>query len=614
MSNSLEEEIARDYICFSFPDCVVVVVDATCLERNLNLAMQILEINNNVVLCVNLIDEANKKGINVNCNKLSELLGIPVVATCAHKKKTLQTLIHTISNTCKNPIPLKYETIYNDDIEKACYEISSVIPDCKHLNKKWVSLKLLEGNQKLISSIENNLKINLHTNEIKELLEIYTPTYPIKDEIVSTIVFNSSAICDEVVNITKPTPKVSLIDKIVTSKLFGIPIMLGLLGFILWLTIEFANYPSQALANMFSFFEEKLLDFFAHIHAPNWLTGILILGMFKTLGWVISVMLPPMAIFFPLFTILEDLGYLPRVSFNLDNFFRKAKTSGKQALTMCMGFGCNAVGVVGCRIIDSPRERIIATITNAFIPCNGRFPFLIIVATIFFSSVGAFNGSSITATISVIMIVVLGVFMTFLISKILSNTLLKGMPSSFILELPNYRKPQFGKVIIRSIFDRTLFVLARAVCVAAPAGIVIWLLANIHIGNLSILSYIANFLNPFAKLMGLDGYILTGFILGIPANEIVLPIILMGYLSTGTLVDLEEASAVGNILIQNNWTLLTAINVMIFTLLHFPCATTLLTIKKETGAIKWSLLAFALPTICGILLCMCTTFLWNIFV
>ena len=323
-------------------------------------------------------------------------------------------------------------------------------------------------------------------------------------------------------------------------------------------------------------------------------------------------MLPPMAIFFPLFTILEDLGYLPRLAFNLDKFFRKAGSSGKQALTMCMGFGCNAAGVTGCRIIDSPREKLIAVLTNAFVPCNGRFPFLITISTIFIGGLFAGKYSSIISTIVVLLVILLGIFMTILISKILSKTILKGVPSSFILELPPYRKPQIGKVLVHSIFDRTLFVLGRAILVAAPAGLVIWLFANISIGNISILTYIANFLEPFARIMGLDGYILTAFILGIPANEIVLPIILMCYMGSGTLVDLKNTMTIGQILIQNGWTLLTAINVMIFTLLHFPCTTTLITIKKETGNIKWSILGFLLPTICGVIICIITTAVWNL--
>ena len=342
---------------------------------------------------------------------------------------------------------------------------------------------------------------------------------------------------------------------------------------------------------------------------------MLINGIYQTLTWIIAVMLPPMAIFFPLFTILEDLGYLPRIAFNMDGFFKKACCSGKQMITMCMGFGCNACGVTGCRIIDSPRERLIAILTNNFVPCNGRFPFLISIATIFIAGAySAGNGflSSILSTLAVIIVIIFGIFLTLIISKILSNTILKGMPSSIVLELPPYRKPQFGKILVRSIFDRTLFILGRAISVAAPAGLVIWLLANIGINGENLLTIIANFLNPFAKLMGLDGYILTAFILGIPANEIVLPIILMCYLKGGVLVKIEDTIQIGQILIQNGWNMLTAMNVMLFTILHFPCATTLLTIKKETNSWKWTGIAFLLPTLCGIILCMCTTLAYNV--
>ena len=295
-------------------------------------------------------------------------------------------------------------------------------------------------------------------------------------------------------------------------------------------------------------------------------------------------------------------------------FLRNAVVLGKQMITMCMGFGCNSAGVVGCRIIDSPRERLIAILTNSFVPCNGRFPFLIAIATIFIAGTMQGFSSSIVSTIAVIFVILLGIFLTLMISKILSKTILKGMPSSFLLELPPYRKPQLGKILIRSIFDRTLFVLGRAISVAAPAGLVIWIFANVGIDGNSLLDIIANFLNPFATLMGLDGYILTAFILGIPANEIVLPIILMYYLGSGSLVDLEDTMAIGEILIQNGWTMLTAINVMIFTCLHFPCTTTLLTIKKETGSWKWTALSFALPTVCGIVICMATNFAYQLLV
>ncbi|STA91569.1 ferrous iron transport protein B [Clostridium cochlearium] len=337
------------------------------------------------------------------------------------------------------------------------------------------------------------------------------------------------------------------------------------------------------------------------------LHGPLILGVYRTLGWVISVMLPPMAIFFPLFTLLEDLGYLPRVAFNLDNFFKKACAHGKQALTMCMGFGCNAAGVIGCRIIDSPRERLIAIITNTFVPCNGRFPILISITMIFIASnfSGSFNG--VIAALTVTLIIILGIIATLLSSKLLSKTLLKGEPSSFTLELPPYRKPKVGQILIRSILDRTLFVLGRAIVVAAPAGLILWFFANTYVGDNSILQICANFLNPFAKAIGMDGYILLAFILGLPANEIVIPIIIMSYMSAGALIEFQNLSTLRDLLIANGWTIVTAINVMIFTLMHFPCGTTLLTIRKETGSFKWTLVSFLLPTLFGIVVCFLVT-------
>lgn len=388
--------------------------------------------------------------------------------------------------------------------------------------------------------------------------------------------------------------------------------MILFFALIFWITITGANYPSQLLSDFFGIIESKLIYLFELVNSPNWLMELLVFGMYRTLAWVVAVMLPPMAIFFPLFTILEDLGYLPRIAFNLDGFFKKACTSGKQALTMCMGFGCNAAGVVGARIIDSPRERLIAILTNNFVPCNGRFPFLITIASIFIASSVSGIWSSILSTLSVITVIIIGIIMTFIISIILSKTILKGLPSSFVLELPPYRKPQFSKILVRSIFDRTLFVLGRAISVAAPAGIIIWLFANINIYGISILDHIASFLNPFATLMGLDGYILTAFILALPANEIVLPIILMSYMSGGILVQIEDIASISNILISNGWTILTAINVMLFSLMHFPCSTTLISIKKETGSWKWATLSFIIPTICGIVMCMITTGIYNL--
>ena len=324
-------------------------------------------------------------------------------------------------------------------------------------------------------------------------------------------------------------------------------------------------------------------------------------GMYRVLTWVVSVMLPPMAIFFPLFTILEDSGYLPRVAFNLDKCFKKCNACGKQGITMCIGAGCNAAGVVGCRIIDSPRERLIAIITNSFMPCNGRFPTLIAVITMFF--VGEAAGASIGAAFILTGIILLGVGLTFLVSWFLSVTFLKGVPSSFALEMPLYRRPQIGRVIIRSVLDRAMFVLGRAALTAAPAGILLWILANGRVNDMTILSYLSGLLDIPAKAMGLDGVILLAFLLGLPANEIVVPIMIMAYLSQGSLAEISEMSILKQLLVENGWTWATAVSVMLFTLVHWPCATTCLTIRKETGSLKWTFLSFMIPTILGCAIC-----------
>ena len=615
MSNSEEEEIARDYICFGNPDATVVVVDATTLERNLNLIFQIMEITDKVILCVNLLDEAKKKKIKVDLKKLSAELGIPVVGTIARDKRTLDKLLETIKKACENKISIQPKrVIYQENIENTIAKLTKVLKEKYYLKEtmyRWISLKIIDGEEKIIKSIERNLGVEILGD--KEIQSIIDCNINYKDIIISKIVETAEKISNKVCVFEDKdySERDRKIDKILTSKKYGIPIMILFLGLIFWLTIVGANYPSQFLFDIFSRFQEKLINFATYVNCPSWLSDMLILGVYQTLTWVVSVMLPPMAIFFPLFTILEDLGYLPRIAFNMDGFFKKACCSGKQMITMCMGFGCNACGVTGCRIINSPRERLIAIITNNLVPCNGRFPFLITIATIFIAGTIEGIGASIISTISVMLVIVLGIFLTLVISKILSKTILKGMPSSFILEMPPYRKPQFCKIFVRSIFDRTLFILGRAVAVAMPAGLVIWLFANIGVNGSSILDLIVNFLDPFARLMGLDGYILTGVILGIPANEIVLPIILMCYLQGKALINIEDTFAIGEILRQNGWTILTAINVMIFTILHFPCATTLLTIKKETGKMRWVVLSFLIPTVCGIIICMLTNLIFN---
>ncbi|ACA44832.1 ferrous iron transporter B [Clostridium botulinum] len=472
-----------------------------------------------------------------------------------------------------------------------------------------------------------NAKLNIETkdsNKDKDLKEIFKNienfkenyNEKIRDEIVKSIYNKAEDIAGN--SVKKNREKFlsqQKIDDIVTSKITGIPIMLLLLAGVLWITIEGANVSSELLAKMLFFIEDKLTQFFNYINAPSWLHGILVLGIYRTLAWVISVMLPPMAIFFPIFTLLEDAGYLPRIAFNLDHAFKKACAHGKQALTMCMGFGCNAAGVIACRIIESPRERLIAILTNNFVPCNGRFPTLIALSMIFVGlKFEGSGGSSFIATLMIVLLVLIGIGITLLVSYILSKTLLKGVPSSFTLELPPYRKPQIGRVIYTSIIDRTIFVLMRAVVVAAPAGAIIYILGNITVGDSTILVQVANALDPFSKAIGLDGFILLAFILGLPANEIVLPILIMSYLSKGAMIDFESLEQLRNILISNGWTYLTLLNTMLFSLLHFPCGTTIWTIKKETGSIKWTIFSVIMPTVIAIAVCFLTTQVYNLIV
>ncbi len=616
-ANSAEEEVARDFICFGNPDATVIVADATCLERNLFLVLHTLEITNHVVLCVNLLDEAARKKIHVDLNALENQLGIPVIGTSARSGKGLDRLmdaVYQISNGESSRSP--YAIRYGDAVEQAIDIVSPYVRELlkDRLNSRWVSLKLLDGDEILLKALQEYLDSDLMADpplvqkleEAKTLLDLEgIDRERFRDIIASQVVSCSETICEKAV--TKENDKYHdldrKIDRVITSKTWGIPIMIALLGVVFWLTITGANYPSQMLASFLFGIEDHLTDFFLQSGAPPWVHGVLILGVYRTLAWVVSVMLPPMAIFFPLFTLLEDLGYLPRVAFNLDNFFKKSCAHGKQALSMCMGFGCNAAGVIGCRIINSPRERLIAMITNNFVPCNGRFPTLIAIITMFFAGVFTGPARSVLATLLLTGVIVLGVVMTLIISRLLSKTVLKGLPSSFALELPPYRKPQIGKVIVRSIFDRTLFVLGRAVMVAAPAGLIIWVLANVSVGDTSLLTQCASFLDPFARLIGLDGYILMAFILGFPANEIVVPIIIMSYMASGSMLELDSLAQLRELLVSHGWTWLTAICVMLFSLMHWPCGTTCLTIRKESQSWKWTFAAFLIPTVTGITIC-----------
>ena len=618
MAHSAEEEVARNFICFGEPDAVVVVCDATCLERNLNLVLQTLEISRRVVVCVNLMDEAERKGIKLDLELLSGRLGVPVVGTTARRKKSLRLLTDCLERVCSAPEPGEpFSVRYPDAIEDAVALLEPLVEEksAGRLNSRWLSLRLLDQDDSLIREInaclgEDFLRDEALQSALGEAMALLRErgvenTDQLKDMTVAALIHSAEAICCGAVTCERSQYAETdrRLDKLLTGRLTGYPVMLALLALIFWLTISGANYPSQLLADGLFRVQDRLTELFEYLNAPDWLHGVLVLGVYRVLAWVVSVMLPPMAVFFPLFTLLEDAGYLPRVAYNLDKPFKRCCACGKHALTMCMGFGCNAAGVVGCRIIDSPRERLLAILTNNFVPCNGRFPTLIALLTMFFVGTAGGGLSPVLSALLLTAAIVLGVGITFAVTKLLSETLLRGVPSSFTLELPPYRKPQIGKVLVRSVFDRTLFVLGRAAAVAAPAGLVIWLMANITAGGVSILAHCAAFLDPFARLMGLDGVILLAFILGFPANEIVIPIIIMAYTAQGSILELDSLAQMKQLFVQNGWTWVTAVSVMLFSLNHWPCSTTLLTIKKETGSLKWTALAAAIPTGVGVALC-----------
>ena len=609
-ARSREEEIARNFICFENPDCVVVVCDATCLERNMALVLQTLEITRNVVVCVNLMDEAKKKGIKINLGLLSEKLGVPVVGTHARKRKSLTALTDALDDLPYNKET--YKIRYPRALEKASEIIMNEIPDDCGIDRRWLSLRLLDGDENIKTEIRSrgidpdspNL-ISAVSKSKAYLDKNGFPAENIGKTVSSGIIESSREICrDAVCGNTGYHKTDRRIDGIMTGRITAFPIMILMLALIFWLTVKGANYPSQLISDALFGLQDDLSEFFIKINAPQWLHDCIVNGVYRVLAWVVSVMLPPMAIFFPLFTVMEDSGFLPRIAYNLDKPFSLCNACGKQALTMCMGFGCNAVGVTGCRIIDSPRERLLAVITNSLVPCNGKFPTMILLITVFFAG-NMF--SSLTSSLILTAVIVFGMIATFIATRFLSETVLKGESSSFILELPPYRRPQFTKILIRSVFDRTLFVLGRAVAVAAPSGLIIWLFANISFDGLTVLEHISAFLDPFARLMGLDGIILAAFILGFPANEIVLPIILMAYSASGTLPELGSTAEIGSALTANGWTKATAVCFILFSLMHFPCSTTLITIRKETGSLKYTLISAILPAVMGIVACMIAT-------
>lgn len=535
--HSEEERVAADFIKTTYHDVTIVVCDATCLERNLYLVLQIMQLTPKVIVCINLIDEAQKKQIFINFSKLSKMLQVPVIPMSARKNYGFNELKEAINNYQKP--------------EKTFEKITDIAQKAKEITESTV----IYQNQ------------NYDAKERK-------------------------------------------IDRILTHKFWGLLTMFALFLLIFWLTISAANYPSSLLFKMFNNLTPYLTKFLNILPLPDFLVDLMINGIYKVLSWVVSVMLPPMAIFFPLFTILEDLGYLPRIAFCLDKCFKKCRSCGKQALTMCMGFGCNAVGVTTTRIIDSKRERLIAILTNSFVPCNGRFPTLISLLSIFIIGL---NASSLLSALGLTVIIVFAILITLLISYILSKTILKGEKSAFTIELPPYRSPNLKNILTHSFRDRIYKILKRAISCSIPAGIIIWLLLNISLDNIPVINYLVNLLNPLGNLIGLDGAIILAFILGLPANEIIMPIILMIYLASSNLIEVNELSALKDILINNGWTILTCINFIILSLFHYPCATTILTIKKETNSTKWTLISIIIPLIIGISLCLLIKLLFNIF-
>ena len=585
LPHSPEEEIASDFICSKNADVTLIVCDATSLERNLNFVFQVLEAVDNAVVCINLIDEAEKKGIIIDYKALEEELSVPVIPICARNKRGVKLLLKTIVEYDKIKNQYKNYIKYPENIENA---IKSELKN-ENINSRWSAINSLTEN-------------NEYTN--------------IDDIVANSTVETSEKTAKKVVKYTKENydKKDRQIDKILTSKTLGFPIMFIMLAIVFWITISGANYPSQILSNFLFSIEEKLYELLLFCKLPSFISDMIAHGIFRVLAWVISVMLPPMAIFFPLFSLLEDLGVLPRIAFNLDRCFKKCSACGKQSLTMCMGFGCNAAGVVGCRIIDSPRERLIAIITNSFVPCNGRFPAMISIISMFLIASSYSVTKSFLSALILSSFIILGILLTLFASKILSLTVLKGLPSSFTLELPPYRCPQIRRTVISSILDRTVFVLGRAAAVAAPAGLIIWLAANIIIDGQNILTIVSNFLDPLGRALGLDGVIILAFILGFPANEIVIPIIIMSYMNTGTIIELTDLTQLKNLLLDNGWTTVTAINTIVFSLCHWPCSTTLLTIKKETQSFKWTLISFLTPTVVGTLLCVLINMISKLFV
>jgi ferrous iron transport protein B len=645
-AGSVDEEVARDFILFGRPDVTVVVVDATRLERNLNLVLQILEITDRVVVFLNLVDEARRHGIAIDAAKLERELGVPVVPGVAREGTGVDELLdaaHDVASGTRRTRPFRLDR-HAPDVEEAVAALVPVVeeayPDVP--NSRWVALRLLNADEAVREAVRSGELGALARDDSGRALE--PPPVGASERLLDRAVrlrwdlpsdfhdlvteraygaAERIARAVQVSGLKKAGFAIDRkLDQLLTSRVFGFPLMLLILAVVFWVTIAGANVPSSMLATLLiDTAHPWLKGLAAAVSMPWWLDGLLLDGVYLASAWVVSVMLPPMAIFFPLFTLLEDFGYLPRVAFNLDSLFKKAGAHGKQALTMCMGFGCNAAGVVSTRVIDSPRERLIAIITNNFSLCNGRWPTQILIATIFIGALAPAHLGGLVSASAVVGIALLGVFMMFVASWGLSRTVLRGEATSFSLELPPYRPPRVLQTLYTSVIDRTLIVLWRAVVFAVPAGAVIWLMSNITFGGVSIADHVVDWLDPFGLLLGLNGVILLAYVVAIPANEIVIPTVLMltvltgglaGGSGAGVMFELDSANATGELLRAGGWTLLTAVNLMLFSLLHNPCSTTIYTIFKETRSVKWTTVATMLPVAMGVTLCFLVAQVWRI--
>lgn len=655
LSASPDEEVARDFILFGKPDVTLVVMDATALERNLNLALQVLQLTPRSVICLNLMDEAKVHGLNIDVKALEKELGVALVPCSARSGEGMETLRATCASVALSagnaaPPPALLEAT---DIPEPLRDLSVWLerewPELPH--REWMALRLLTGDDAIREALEEGRLGNaredrvtsgvaeepavisetdrLHFQELMRIVKELAWHMPANshDLLTEKIYARSSGIYTRCVSGGKDSTRAKWqrgLDRWLTHPLTGFPLMFLIFAAVLWLTIEGANTPSRILSGiLLDTFHPWLRDAALGIGLPGWLVGISIDGMYLASAWVVSVMLPPMAIFFPLFTLLEDLGYLPRIAFNMDRIFQKVGAHGKQALTMSMGLGCNAAGVIACRIIDSPRERLIAIITNNFALCNGRWPTQILLAGVFIGVLAPDEWSGLVATMAVATVAMLGFLLTFISSWVLSRTVLKGESSTFSLELPPFRPPQILQTLYRSLIDRTLFVLWRAIVFAVPAGAVIWLIANLHVAGQPLAFWLSRGLDPFGAFMGMSGIILLAYIVAIPANEIVIPTILMLHVALFNLSGMGAGAGVmfepGNatiqeILLAGGWTGLTACSVMLFSLCHNPCSTTIYTIYKETGNLRWTLFSTLMPLALGIVMCSALAFFWRLWV